>query len=393
MRVLQILPYYQPAHQYGGPVRSVHGLNKALVQTGLDVTVFTTNINGVQDLAVPLGKEVLIDGVKVYYYPVQKPRSYIYSPQLKQALQACLPTFDLVHIHGLYVYPTITAARQCQHHNISYLISPRGMLDQYAMQTGSMFKRSRKKVYIRLIEQTTLDRAAAIHFTAEEERHQSLYACSAERAVMVPNALDLAEFPLKDRWDDGGKTDTVLFLSRIHPHKGLDVLIPAFAQVVKQHPRARLRLVGPDTTNYLVQVKALIAQHQLEEYVQCDDMLLGSEKAKAMHGAFLFVLPSYSESFGMSIIEALACGTPVVISDRVNICREIEAARCGVVTSREVTAVANAILSLLQNPTKAKQMGLRGRALVEEKFTWTAVANSMKTVYQSILKNEKSIQK
>ncbi len=385
MRVLQILPYYQPAYRYGGPVKSVQGLNKALVQAGVDVTVFTTNIDGAQDLDVPLGKEVVIDGVKVYYYPVQKPRSYIYSPQLKQALQAHLSTFDLVHIHGLYVYPTAVAARLCRQYDIPYLIAPRGMLDEYAMQTGSAVKRGRKRTYLRLVERRTLDGAAAIHFTAEEERQQSLYACSAERAVIVPNALDVAEFPLKDEVDDSGETDTVLFLSRLHPHKGLDILIPAFAQVVKQHPRARLRLVGPDNTHYFAHIQALITQYQLEDYVCYDGMLLGADKVSAMHGAFLFVLPSNSESFGMSIVEALACGTPVVISDRVNIYREIETARCGIVAKRDVTEFANGMLALLQNPTEAKQMGLRGRALVEEKFTWTAVADSMKTVYESIL--------
>lgn len=382
MRVLQILPYYQPAYRYGGPVKSVHGLNKALVEAGVDVTQFTTNIDGTQDLDVPLGEEVLLDGVKVYYYSVQAPRSYIYSFQLKQALHKRLSTFELVHIHGLYVYPTTAAAHFCRHHQIPYLIAPRGMLDHDAMQTGNLVKKSRKRAYLNLMEKANLDGATALHFTAEEERRRSVYECSKERSVIVPNGLDVADFPLKEESDD---TDTVLFLSRIHSHKGLDLLIPAFAEVIQQHPRARLRLVGPDNTNYFPQIQALITHYQLHDYVQYDGMLLGEEKIKALQQAALFVLPSFSESFGMSIVEALACGTPVVISDRVNIYREIEAAQCGVVTRREITEIANGILFLLQHPAEAKQMGLRGRALVEEKFTWTAVADSMKSVYQSII--------
>lgn len=384
MRVLQILPYYHPAHRYGGPVISVHGLNKALVKAGVDVTQFATNIDGDHDLNVPLGEEVLLDGVKVYYYPVQVPRTYIYSSHLKQALQKTLATFDLVHIHGLYSYPTTAAARLCRSYNIPYIIAPRGMLDQYAMQTGDIIKKGRKRAYLSLVEKSNLDSATALHFTAEEERRRSVYDCHEERAVIVPNALNVAEFPLKE---ETGEADTVLFLGRIHPHKGLDLLIPAFAQVIKQYPQARLHLVGPDDVDYFSQIQTLIVQHQLNDYVQYDGMLLGEQKIKALQQATMFVLPSYSESFGMSIIEALACGTPVVISDRVNIYREIEAAQCGVVTKREVTEIAKGILFLLQHPAEAKQMGLRGRNLVEEKFTWTAVASTMKMVYQSILEN------
>lgn len=390
MRVLQILPYYQPAYRYGGPIKSAHGLNKALVQAGVDVTVFTTNIDGAQDLDVPLGKEVQIDGVKVYYYPVQKPRSYVYSPQFKQALQAHLLSFHLVHIHGLYVYPTAVTAHLCRHYHIPYLIAPRGMLDKYAMQVGSAMKRGRKRSYLRLIEQTNLDNAAALHFTAEEERRHSLYACSEERSVIVPNSLDIAEFKWTNELEGVGEaaTDTVLFLSRIDPKKGLDILIPAFAKVVEQYPRARLRLVGPDNDGYFSEVEQLIIHYQMQKHIQYDGMLVGIEKIKAFHQASLFVLPSYSENFGNVVLEALACGTAVVISDRVNIYPEIQYADAGLVVSCDVDELAHAILELLNDPQRATEMSWRGKQLVEACYSLESVAKQMLVVYQAILNNE-----
>ncbi len=389
MRILQLSPYYQPAYRYGGPVKSVHELNKALVQAGVDVTVFTTNIDGEQELNVPLEERVGIDGVKVYYYPVQKPRSYIYSSRLKHALQAHLPTFDLVHIHGLYLYPTAVTARLCRHYQIPYLISPRGMLDKYAMQMGNRIKRGIKHTYLHLIERSNLDGATALHFTTEEERRHSLYLCSEERSLIVPNSLNTDEFryihePTKTE-ETGVKT--ILFLSRINPKKGLDILIPAFAKIVKQHSRVRLRLVGPDDTNYFAEIQQLIAHYQIQPYVNYDGMLLGEEKTRAFEQASLFVLPSYSENFGNVVIEALACGTAVIISNRVNIYPEIQKADAGLVVRCDVDELADAILELLENPKRAAQMGNRGKNLVEAHYSSENVARQMLVGYQAIVKS------
>lgn len=383
MRILHVTPYYLPAYRYGGPIYSVHGLCKALVHTGASVTVFTTNVDGDRDLDVPVETPVLIEGVTVYYYPVQRPRGYVYSARLRQALSARLSEFDLVHIHGLYLYPTAVAARLCRRFNIPYLIAPRGMLDSYAMKASSLPGRLRKQLYLRLIENRNLEGAVALHFTAHDELRHSLYSCAPERAAIVANGLDIDRFPLRN--ETAVCPDCVLFLGRIHPKKGLDLLIPAFAQVVKERPTARLRLAGPDNDGYLAHVKTLIAHYQLQDHVQYDGMLLGKEKENAMQRAALFALPSYSENFGIAVIEALAYGTPVLISNRINIHRDVIKARCGIVTACEVDAIAQGILQMLRYPSEASEMGQRGRRLVEVNYTWTAVARSMLSVYEKII--------
>jgi len=303
---------------------------------------------------------------------------------MTDALKHQVKTFDLVHINGLYLYPTMAASRACRRQRVPYMISPHGMLDPHAIRFQSTWK---KKLYIWLIEKRNLRGAAALHFTSFEE--QQLVAQSGWQlpGFVVPNALDLAEFP-----EPGGDTATsetngesVLFLSRIHPKKGLDLLIPAFAQVVARRPGVKLHLVGPDENEYLAQVRSWIAAYRLEDHVICSGMLLGQEKLRAYQHCTLFVLPSYSENFGIVVIEAMACGKPVVISDRVNIYREVAQAGAGLVTACDANDIAQAIVTLLADPARAREMGRRGRKLVEEKFTWERAAAEMLAMYRQIV--------
>jgi glycosyltransferase involved in cell wall biosynthesis len=385
LKVLQVLPYYYPAHRYGGPVGSVHGLSRQLVKLGVDVTVFTTNIDGPQDLTVPLEREVLLDGVRVVYFPVGRPRFYVRSAEFAAAVSTRVDEFDLVHIHGLYLYPTLVSSRLCRQRAIPYIVAPRGMLDPYAIRGKSSFK---KRLYLWLFERRNLDGAAALHFTSTEEQRLAAVLGIRSPGFVVPNGLTMAEFPDKQPASSPngmGRNRTIVFLGRIDAKKGLDLLVPAFARVVAAQPKAQLLLAGPDDRGYLSEVKGLIGRHGLQSSVSYAGMLLGEEKLEALRSAALLVLPSYSENFGMVVIEALACRTPVVITERVNIHREIVKAGAGLVTPCEVEALAGAMLYLLQNPDEARAMGTRGRTLIEERFSWENVAQAMMVEYEQVL--------
>lgn len=392
MKVLQVLPYYHPAHRYGGPVVSVHGLSRHLVKLGVKVTVFTTNLDGPQDLDVPLEREVWLDGVRVFYFPVRPPRFYVRAPLLAASLSQRVSEFDLVHIHGLYLYPTMVASRICRKRGVPYIIAPRGMLDPGAIRMRS---RVRKRLYLWLIEKRNVDSAAALHFTSAKERMLAQTLGLRTCCFVVPNGLDLAS--LADRGGLTGETNirsssTVLFLGRIDPKKGLDLLVPAFAQAAAAVPEARLVLAGPDNSGYMKVVEKMIARHGLQPSVSYVGMLLGEEKLEALRSAAVLVLPSYSESFGMAVIEALACGTPVIISDQVNIHEEIASADAGLVTPCEPEALARAILFLLRNPDTAETMGQNGRALIEEKHSWDHIARAMLDVYRQVLDSKGHLQ-
>lgn len=391
IRILQVTPTYYPAHRHGGITKAVHELSRKLVELGAMVTVFTTNIDGPDTLDVPLAQPIDIKGVGVYYFPVTRPRAYLYAPQMDSALRRRVNEFDMVHINGLYLYTTMAAARACRRQGVPYVVTPHGMLDPHAIQLRSTWK---KKLYLGLVEKHNLRRAAALHFTTSGE--QQLVAQSGWRlpGFVVPNALNLADFPepAADTAASGSNGETVLFLSRITPKKGLDLLIPAFAQVVANRPGVKLHLVGPDENGYLAQVQAWIASHHLENHVIYSGMLLGQEKMAAFQQSSLFVLPSYSENFGIVVIEAMACGKPVIITDRVNICEDVAQAGAGLVTHCDVDEIAQAILSLLADPARAREMGRRGRKLVEEKFTWERAAANMLNMYRQIINGQSNFE-
>lgn len=385
LKILQVLPFYLPAHRYGGPVQSVHGLSRSLVRFGADVTVFTTNIDGPDDLDVPVERETTLDGVRVWYFPVRLPRSWTRAPRMTAALARRVQEFDLVHVHGLFQYPTMASCAACRRRGVPYVLSPRGMLDPHAIRVKSTVK---KRLYLALLEGRNLKRAAALHFTSAEELALAAAIGVRTPGFVIPNGLDIAAFPdaASRRPDGTDSPSTILFLGRMHQKKGLDLLIPAFAQVVAARPGSRLILAGPDDGGYLATVRALIRQHGLEDSVRYVGMLLGQDKVDALCNADFLVLPSYSENFGMVVIEALVCGTPVVVSDRVNIWTEIAEAGAGLVTPCDSGALAAAMLEVLGSRSRMREMGERGRELVEQAYTWDRLAEQMLGVYLNILR-------
>jgi glycosyltransferase involved in cell wall biosynthesis len=128
LRILQVVPTYYPAVRYGGPIRSVHGLAKALVQLGHEVHVATTSVDGNADLDVPADRPVDMDGVSVHYFRVPALRRLYWSPDLGRYLRTKIAAFDVAHLHSVYLWPTWAAARAAERRRVPYFISPRGML-------------------------------------------------------------------------------------------------------------------------------------------------------------------------------------------------------------------------------------------------------------------------
>lgn len=395
MRILQVIPSYIPAWRYGGPVKSVHEMCRELVKLGVDVTVFTTNADGPETPQDHTYKEKVIDGVKIYYFPVSQPRSYFRSPQLAQALRKRVKEFDLVHINWLYVHPTLVAARECLRQDVPYIIAPRGMLDPDAIALKGSLK---KRLYLNLVEKRHLYKTTAVHFTADGEREQALSAGWSFKSVVVPNGIDLSVYSTVlnqkaffDKFPDLSGKKIVLFLGRINYIKGIDLLARAWPMVVSAVPDAHLVLAGPDDDGYSDRVKGWLVQGRVANNATFTGMLLGEDKLAALAAADVFVASSYLESFGMAIVEAMSCKKPVVITDRVNIYREIEKAGAGIVVQCEPVKIAEAIISVLSNQEAAKEMGNNGRKLVEERFTLDKAAKEMLHVYKKILQEDKIV--
>lgn len=365
MRILHVVPTYLPARRYGGPIVAVHGLCKALAARGHEVDVFTTNVDGDSTLDVPVATPVNVDGVRVRYFPSSFSRLY-WSPAMRKALDAEIATYDVVHIHAVYLWTGIAAARAARKASVPYVISPRGMLVPELIRRKS---RMVKTLWLQLVERRGFAHAAAIHFTSalegEEAKRVGLPLPS---PFVVPNGIDVESRPNVPR-DDA----TLLFLGRVNWKKGLDRVIAALPSL----PGVRLKIAGNDDEDLTPRLCELAQQHGVADRVEFLGPVYGTAKNELFARATLFVLLSTSENFGNAVLEALAMETPVVLSRDVGLADEVAHAGAGIVGLEEVAA-------LLRDPERRAQMGRKGRALVESRFTWPRVAEEMERAYASL---------
>ncbi|MEK7512843.1 MAG: glycosyltransferase, partial [Patescibacteria group bacterium] len=269
MKILHVVPSYLPAYRYGGPILSVHALNKWLVRGGVEVTVFTTDADGKGTLDVQPNREVLIDGVRVWYFPRSFPRTWFYSKQLQRVLAERTREFDIVHITSVFLAASTLGAHYAKKFKKPYLISPRGSLMREPLIMKSALL---KKLYLALIECRNLADAAAVHFTSEREREE--YAGAGfplKKTVVVPNGLDIESWPaavhgdFRAKWKIPPDHPIVLAMGRIGWKKGFDTLIPAFACVLKKQPNALLVISGADDEGYRAVVEGMVRKHKLEK--------------------------------------------------------------------------------------------------------------------------------
>ena len=367
MRLLHVVPTYLPATRYGGPIFAVHGLCRALARRGHEVHVFTTNVDGGGVSDVPLNCPVEMDGVRVHYFASQFRRLY-YSGSMRKALRTFVPLCDVVHVHSVFLWPTTAAGRVAGRAGVPYAVSPRGMLVPELIRRKS---RLAKSMWLRMVERQTLREAAFIHFTSQRELDDARQLdLPLPSPAIVPNGIDLpplANAPRDER--------LLVFLGRINWKKGLDRLIEAMRRV-----DARLVIAGNDEENYA----ATLPRAENVEFV---GVVSGEAKNALLARAAALVLPSLSENFGNVVLEAMAQATPVVVTPEVGLARDVEAAGAGVVTSAE--GLAAALNALLADRAQREEMGRRGRALVEARFTWERVAAEMEEHYACSLRSRR----
>jgi glycosyltransferase involved in cell wall biosynthesis len=395
MKFLCVTPSYWPAFRYGGPIISNHNLNKTLVKKGIDVIVYTTNA-GLNE-KISLNQEVNVDGVKVSYFTFIKFFEFLgstgwqFSLKLTRALRRNLNNFDLVYLPAVWNYPTTIAAYYCRKYRKPYIVAPKGVLFSYTKSKNAW----KKWPYYKLFAERDIKNAAAIHYTAEDEanRCHSLFLGLKNQAIIVPNGIELSAFnnlPARNnlwmRYPILKNKKIILFLGRISWIKGLDLLVEAFSRLARERNDVHLMIVGPDENNYVKKVKKWFRDEGIFERVTFTGMKVGEEKLKAFTSSDVFVLPSYSENFGMAVVEAMACSIPVIISDQVGIYREVERAKAGVIIHTDPDELYNVLVKLVDNKQKSLEMGRRGRKLVEEQFSIEKVADKMIKKLEEIIK-------
>jgi glycosyltransferase involved in cell wall biosynthesis len=380
LRILQVVPTYFPAVRYGGPVRSVHALAKALVERGHEVHVFTSSVDGPNDLDVPLGTPVDLDGVLVRYFPVRFMRRLYWCPSLARAVRQDIEAFDIVHLHSVFLWPTWATARIAKRAGTPYVVSPRGMLGSEVIRRKS---RLVKSAWIRLIEQRTIRESAAVHVTAELERAEiQALGLRMPKIHCISNGVSwpathpaLAAGPLA-----AISEPYALFLSRIDAKKGLDRLIAAWKWV----PNLTLIIAGNDESGYRQTLEKIAVDHQVGARIRFVGAVSDEHKWAIYENALMFILPSYSENFGNVVAEAMAMGCPVVVTPEVGLASLVQESGAGVVVDGAPEKLAEAIRALLQDSTKRRLMGERGRLTACRHLSWESAAIQMEALYEEI---------
>ncbi len=384
MKVLHVIPSVGPAR--GGPSVVLRTMARGLVRAGVKIDVVATDDNGTDRLEVPHGEPVAADGARYFYFPRQT-RFYNFSWPLASWLSRHVGDYDLLHIHGLFSYAAIPAAYCARRREVPYVVRPLGVLNRWGMRNRRPWF---KKISFPVIEKPILKNAAVVHYTAEEERMQAAELGVRQSACVIANAVEApqpgripahrlrAEYPrLADRL-------VILFCSRLDPKKGLDILLPAFVEVRARHPRAMLAIAGDGDPTYAGRLRRQAARLGVASDIVWLGYLSGEAKWAAMAGADLFVLPSYSENFGVAVVEAMACGLPVIVSDQVAIHREISESQAGLVVPCDKAMLAGALASLIENEELRRAMGASGRQLAEEKFSPGATTQKLLAMYRQI---------
>lgn len=366
----------------GGPATALAGLSVAQVAAGLDVRAISTfTANEKTDLAERLVNE----GVKTCVVGPVSGRLGNH-PDLCHTLTEAIADCDIVHIHALWEEIQHQGARLCRAMRRPYIFRPCGMLDPWSLNQGKW----KKKIYMSLRLKRDLNGATAIHYTTDTERDLAKPLGFVPRAIVEPNGVHLDEFDVlpapgtfRSRFPELERRPYLIFLSRIHHKKGLDLLIPALAKLPQKE--VMLVIAGPDAEGYGEQVRKMIAEHHLENRVIFAGMLYGAERVAALAEAELFCLPSYQENFGIAVVEALAAGRPVIISDQVNIYSDVLSAGVGGVVRCEIDALAGELSRWLSDSELRNRAAAAARPFVWQRYDWKQIAQRWAEHYRGIV--------
>ncbi len=367
------------AAESGGPSRSVPALATALARHGAtpELIALTYNRPGDTQLTPPP------DLVRTTFVSCRGAgQPFKWSAQFRGALAECCARFQphLVHDTGLWLPTNLSAARISTKSRLPRVVSPRGMLTAWALRHRGWKKRLAWVLY----QKRDLAAAAALHATSPEEAQDCRRVGFRGPIAVVPNGIDLPDASSQPSTLTPQRSmRTALFLSRLHPIKGIPDLIEAWARL---NPDGwRLVIAGGDENGYAADLRRAVCERGLETKVSFAGVVEGDAKRNLYRRADLFVLPSHSENFGIVIAEALAYGVPV-ITTKATPWRQLVEHRCGWWVEVGAEALTVAIRNAISLPdSERREMGERGRKLIETNYTWSQVAMQMKSVYAWML--------
>ncbi|MGD1858963.1 MAG: hormogonium polysaccharide biosynthesis glycosyltransferase HpsP [Leptolyngbyaceae cyanobacterium] len=389
LKILHIVPSISLV--YGGPSQMVRGFSQALSAAGTEVTIITTDSNGDVDeapLEVPIGQPVKEDNYTVYYFRCSPFRRYKFSFNLLRWLWNHAQEYDIAHVHALFSPVSSFAATVLRQRGVPYLMRPLGTLDPADLRK----KRQIKKLYAAVLERPNLAGAAAIHFTSEQEAQVSERFGTETSGIVLPLGVTplppaAAAADARDRFAIPRDRPLILFMSRLDPKKGIDLLLPALE--ILQHEGLDFHLVmcgaNPQDREYEQSVHQRVERSELRSHVTFTGFVSGDLKTALLQAADLFVLPSYYENFGISVAEAMLAGLPVVISNQVHIWNTIQHTESGWICDCTIDSLTTQLRDALKQPEERAQRGLNAQRCAKDHYSWEAIAEQAIAIYQNLI--------
>ena len=383
MKILQVTNFFKPSWESGGPARACYEISKELVKRGHEVTVYTTD-GFKYRLNVPKNKPVIVDGIRVYYF--RNLSSYLtrkfvlplpyYSPFIARKE---IKNFDIIHLHEYRTFLNIVVSYYARKYKIPYVLQPRGSFPRFT-------KSFQKKFFDIVFGDQIIKNAKKIIATSKLEAEQFEFAISNKKIVFIPNGINLEEFknlPKKGEFRRKyGIKETekiILYLGRIHKRKGLDLLVRVFSELQKKL-HIKLVIAGPDD-GYLNYLKNLAKNLKVEKKVIFSGALFDRDKLEAYVDADIFVLPSKDkyESFGNVVLESLACGTPVIVTNNCGVSEYLNNEVSYIIEFDE-KQLSDALLNILTDEKKRIKMSEKARKFVRN-FSWEKVVDRIERIY------------
>jgi glycosyltransferase involved in cell wall biosynthesis len=388
VKILMVAPYLGSV--YGGTYKAFIELVKTVNNfEKVTVDIITTNANGSGKLDVILEEWIHESNYKIKYFSCFHKYDFIISFSLLKWIFQHINEYKLVHTNTVFAPQILFIHWICQFVKIPYLVTPHGMLEPWAMS----YKAWKKKLYYLFFEKPALKKARLIQTLASSESKQ-LNLLGIKHSIVIPNGIHKREFetPIKpdffyQHFPNTINKTLILFLGRIDPKKGLDLLAPAFAKAHKQFPQTHLIVAGPDSIGFMSKAHNYFANSGCLDAVTFTGMLTGQLKYAALAAASLYVAPSYSEGFSMSVLEGMASGLPCIITTGCNF-PEAATAKAAHVVDINTDAIADALIECLSDPPKAKEMGDRARDFIFANYTWERAAKKLIDVYQTIIEGK-----
>ena len=375
MNVLHVSPAFFPAHIYGGPIESGFQLCRYLALSGCNIRVLTTDADGPDHvLDVEKNRETEITGgLRVRYCPRLMRHSV--SATLLRLLPSYIRWADLVHLTAVYSFPTIPTLLFCHLSGKPVVWSPRGALQRWV---GSRHVRP-KRIWEWMCR-AAAPRRLVLHATSEEEAVESVKSFPGMKTVVIPNGV---EIPEKARHSRTSGPLRLAFLGRLDPKKGIENLLAA-CNILKGSASVTFSLIiaGAGDRAYTQTLKERIARLSLSSQVEMVGEVSGEEKEQLFENADIVVVPSYTENFGMVVVEALAHGVPVIASKGTP-WRRVEEVACGLWVKNASESLAMAVEQMSRMPLF--DMGNRGREWMMREFSWNGRAREMLACYSALL--------